>query len=382
MLLDHTSLLVAVGIAASALMVTLLISWLSARRDAYLLLWGGGLALALPAIALFGLEPPTFEPGYFLGGFLLLFASFSLIAAGAQDYRSGRVDIAMLSGLWAISTILTTIAFAFGYSGVGTIIGNLVCATYFGLTAREYWMGRAEARLPLITKTALYAGTALTFVGCALMLAIEGVVVLDARPANWAEDLNAVMLIVSLAGIGALALTLRQLRTAQMHRALALTDPLTGLLNRRAIFEAYGPGMPQPAAVIMLDLDHFKIINDTHGHGAGDAVLVAFAETLGDLVPPANRAARLGGEEFCIVVAPGSAPTEAAPLADRIRLALAARTATMGEHGAVTVSAGVAVPTTRSEDFETLLRRADQALYRAKSNGRNQVQGPLPRLVA
>lgn len=162
--------------------------------------------------------------------------------------------------------------------------------------------------------------------------------------------------------------------------ALARTDVLTGLANRRAFDEAaqreirravrYG----EPLALILTDIDRFKAINDTYGHHAGDQVLVNFAHTLRAAVREVDLVGRWGGEEFVILM-PGTALEEARRAAERMRQAVAAAPACLGEAAyAYTASFGVAAFTAAMPTLDDLLRRADQALYRAKENGRNRVE--------
>lgn len=179
-----------------------------------------------------------------------------------------------------------------------------------------------------------------------------------------------------------------QLLTAQRSlREQASHDPLTGLWNRAAILGlldrevARGGRDGRPVAVLMTDLDHFKSINDTHGHLAGDAVLRAAAQRLEAVVRPYDAVGRYGGEEF-LVVLPGCGTEEAATLAERLRRALADRPFDV-EAGelAVTLSVGVAVCEDGSPaDPVGLLGAADAALYQAKARGRNRVElaGPDP----
>ena len=163
--------------------------------------------------------------------------------------------------------------------------------------------------------------------------------------------------------------------TAQVE-LMAQTDALTGALNRRGM-ELLGAealrrafSVNQPAAVIMLDLDHFKQVNDSRGHAAGDELLRALAALCAGALRTEDVFARYGGEEF-VVVAPHTDLPQAALLSERMRLAIAeARFPVMGGAG-VTVSIGVAGA--REGDLETPLKSADAALYQAKQSGRNRV---------
>ena len=153
----------------------------------------------------------------------------------------------------------------------------------------------------------------------------------------------------------------------------AQTDPMTGLLNRRAMsvaLNAYATdGMP--VAVIAMDLDHFKRINDTFGHLTGDKVLIALAEVIRAGLRDQDRAFRVGGEEFIALLPTGSAE-KAGEVAERLRTAVARRLMP-DSVGRVTVSIGVALWPQDGESASEVIRRADEALYASKQAGRNRV---------
>ncbi len=161
---------------------------------------------------------------------------------------------------------------------------------------------------------------------------------------------------------------------------LALTDALTGLANRRAFQEALEAEVARvdrhgrPASLLFLDLDHFKAVNDTHGHAVGDEVLEGFAQVLKQGCRKGDLGARIGGEEFPVLL-PATARVPASLMAERVRRVVEARPLGRTVRVPVTVSIGLAT----TEDLpqppsaEELLRRADAALYRAKAEGRNRV---------
>jgi diguanylate cyclase (GGDEF)-like protein len=160
------------------------------------------------------------------------------------------------------------------------------------------------------------------------------------------------------------------------HRNDAVVDQLTGLLNRKALSTRI-PEIAQqsqltgvPVGLVVGDLDHFKDINDTHGHALGDAVLKGVAYVLRKQLRAFDLAYRLGGEEFLILL-PGSDSDNAAKLAERLRAAISAERLDGLE---VTMSFGVAA-SARGEafDYEPLFAKADAALYQAKEGGRDQV---------
>jgi diguanylate cyclase (GGDEF)-like protein len=164
-------------------------------------------------------------------------------------------------------------------------------------------------------------------------------------------------------------------------RELATTDMLTGLPNRRhflARLEEQHARLRrfefQHAAVLMLDLDFFKRVNDTHGHATGDAVLRHFAALIRAEIRQIDTPSRLGGEEFAILL-PGATPVAAMEFAERVRKKVAESPLSHDGHDiTVTVSIGIAAMNAADEDTDDALGRADAALYRAKQAGRNRVE--------
>lgn len=159
-------------------------------------------------------------------------------------------------------------------------------------------------------------------------------------------------------------------------RRQAVTDPLTGLANRRHFDEALRKQLAEqrPTALIMVDLDHFKAVNDTHGHPAGDQVLCRLADILGEAAPQGAVAARFGGEEFSLMLDCGLL-RDAMAMAEQIRGRIAQSPMELPEGGArinVTASFGVAMAYPGERPAQ-LIARADAALYEAKRGGRNRV---------
>lgn len=160
----------------------------------------------------------------------------------------------------------------------------------------------------------------------------------------------------------------------------ATRDGLTGLLNRRALGQRLADAVDEagrtgrPLSMVLVDVDHFKAVNDSHGHAVGDAVLVAVGHELAVATGPGETAARLGGEEFVLLL-PGATAREAALRADDVRTRCAGlRVPTDREPVRVTLSAGVAT-LTPGATADDMLRAADDAMYVAKDAGRDQVVG-------
>lgn len=169
-------------------------------------------------------------------------------------------------------------------------------------------------------------------------------------------------------------------------RRLADTDPLTGALARRRFLEVCARDWPrrpgQRACLLMLDLDRFKLVNDSHGHAAGDAALIAFVAACRSALSSLDAVGRLGGEEFAVLLVE-TGPEDAAVIAERIRATVAGNpVATEDGPIGITVSIGLAAAGP-GESFQSAMRRADAALYAAKRGGRNRVErAPSPEAEA
>ncbi|MEQ1770423.1 MAG: GGDEF domain-containing protein [Devosia sp.] len=254
---------------------------------------------------------------------------------------------------------------------------SLVNVGFCAGSVYELWRGREEAlpsRIPLL----------LVFVSFALlMLGRAGVAPFTPFPFGTLPAdglwLGAFMFIVfaHAAFAAVLFISLIRERREETQRNFAMSDPLTGLMNRRA-FQAYAERAArrrtsrQAMALLVLDIDHFKSINDRFGHETGDRMLAAFAQVAEDSVRPADQLFRMGGEEFCFVL-PDTSLADAIEVAERIRTGFERREMQSGAGAArTTVSVGIAA-TDHAIDLELMLAAADAAVYEAKARGRNRV---------
>lgn len=375
MMLDYNSLLLALGVSATCLAVTLMGSWFARRAETFLLTCTCGLVLVVSGIFVYSIYVSS--PGIVMGvaSFVLFQAGFAAIWGAGYQFRTNRLPLAGIL-IRALSAMLLPVgAMAAGYDGLGFIADNSSITLLLLATAHQYWRAKAEAPAPIMGITVLYTLTGISFALCAAVLIWDGKLVLGAAPNNWAEDLSLAVCIASMTGIGALSLALHQWRLAARHRQEAITDSLTGLLNRRALFDRHGERqMGSSTAVIIFDLDHFKSINDRHGHAAGDRVLKIFAGELAAHCRSGDTAARLGGEEFALVLKE-IMPGRAEMIAERIRRTFEEREIYIDDEVLkCTVSIGVAPGRAAPMDFDTMLSEADKALYAAKRAGRNRVE--------
>jgi diguanylate cyclase (GGDEF)-like protein len=167
-------------------------------------------------------------------------------------------------------------------------------------------------------------------------------------------------------------------KSAEEHaRQLASRDPLTGFLNRRTLTEAaeeiLSDAASLPASLLLIDLDHFKNVNDLYGHATGDALLRAVAEVIEDCMPASAHCGRLGGDEFAILLLGSAAePQAASEIADTMIRRLCQPIEVEGGVAQIGASVGIAMPDNQGGGSDGLMRRADIAMYEAKKNGRER----------
>ncbi|MGB3864534.1 MAG: GGDEF domain-containing protein [Xanthobacteraceae bacterium] len=197
-------------------------------------------------------------------------------------------------------------------------------------------------------------------------------------PADIFLDLNLIAAVIHISASGAFSLSLAYERSVAGLRETALRDRLTGLYNRWSI-EALPEivkrhGEQQDAALVLLDIDRFKSVNDTYGHAAGDAAIKHCADLIRATFHDDNFIARIGGEEF-IVLLPGKDIREAGRLAERLRRTMEAEPVVFQDRSIrLTASFGVSHGAADPQSFPRLLEKADKCLYRAKAAGRNRVE--------
>ena len=203
---------------------------------------------------------------------------------------------------------------------------------------------------------------------------------------HWRRDMGVVAALSSVLFAVAIGATLmvdrawrRQRRIAHLLETQAHTDPLTGLANRRHFFESADAELARsrryeaPLSLLMLDIDHFKEVNDAHGHRAGDRVLQKLAQTCLEVLRNVDVVGRVGGEEFAILL-PETASEGAVEVAERLRAAVEAAEVVREEGVPIRVTVSIGAATLAGNaNLDTLMSQADDALYDAKHRGRNRV---------
>ncbi len=350
--------------------------WFSAMRHLRALpWWSAGFALhgaGLAAIALRG-HIPDFLSINVGNTFALL--GIGLLTAGLQvlDRRVISAVILMPALLWSMGMLVPDISGQFWarcvlYQG---------CAAFSFATAAFTALSRPG---PLSMARKLLAGLQIVQMGFAL---VAMPLITQNRPQGF-QDMpqTPALAIISIFYI-ILCLVLAMRLVMEEHettlKKLAATDPLTGALNRRGFAAAFArmgsvsvPGHPM-TAIVHFDLDHFKKVNDLHGHAAGDAVLVAFSRILGHSSEKNGVCGRLGGEEFACAIRVASA-ADAVAFAGRARAALR-DTAIMHAETPIHVSAsaGISLSPAGTSTLDTMLSGSDRALYAAKHAGRDRI---------
>jgi diguanylate cyclase (GGDEF)-like protein len=260
------------------------------------------------------------------------------------------------------------------YQAAGTmLLSQVLCAVVAALTGGP--------RSPLLSLMVIPTAFVATRFRSRVCFAATGIAIALLVAATFASDPvttihhpgGLVTAVVLLVGVGAATQAL--FAAEVQHRRTALLDPLTGLLNRQGLeghFEELAEQarmMAAPISLLMCDLDHFKLINDLHGHATGDAVLRDAAYELRRRLRAFELIYRLGGEEF-LVVLPGASADRAVELADRLCEAIRE---CRPQNLDVTISIGVSTQCGGDLEFAPLFEAADRALYQAKAKGRNRV---------
>ncbi|WP_060513490.1 GGDEF domain-containing protein [Pseudomonas sp. NBRC 111124] len=287
----------------------------------------------------------------------------ALVRSGAQAIR-----------LAPLLVLLASLAFSIAFGGPGAIAFPIAALLWCAWTYSPFLV----SLLTLTAGSTLIVAVAQNLMHFSVPQSEPGVTTL------MSARLGIAMLVLGPLVVACVSQANRSL-LARLARQ-ATIDHLTGLLSRSAFTRRAHALLDSrqqhalPLTLMMLDIDHFKLINDRHGHAVGDQVLRQFARTLQDQLHDEELLARLGGEEFVIVL-PGQAPEQAKFTAERLRRAVQDLHTAQGDARLkITVSIGLAgcAADEFAPSLDELLARADQALYRAKAHGRNRVEQAEP----
>jgi diguanylate cyclase (GGDEF)-like protein len=380
MTLDTITLMMAGSVTTALAGLALFGVWTQLRHEMALLWWSAANIAYAAGIAVFAVGPTGTDLPAIVIGAMLSNAAAPMIWIGAVTFNRQKIPVAaMLAGLsvWLLIEAGAHAIFRNPYVGLtGWVVWLL-------LSAFELWRGRAEripAREPLIAFLVIHA---LVNAGGVYDVLAGDLQRDSVAPLNsWFGAILIEGIVYAMASAVFMAMLCKERETQKYMRA-ARSDPLTGIANRSALMESAERLFERsrkdgtPFSVIMFDLDHFKTINDIHGHRRGDDVLRAFAVTVRKILRPADSFGRYGGEEFTVILPKANVET-AHVIAERVRHAFAEQHRFLdGQRIDATVSGGVA-EAGAAPDFEDVLDAADQAMYQAKSLGRNRVERVEP----
>jgi diguanylate cyclase (GGDEF)-like protein len=373
--LDIGTLFVIASCVTSLLGIFLLFAYVQDRIPA-LALWGAAYLFGGFSGAIWRLGDQITPPLPASTPNVMLFIAVGMIWSAARLFHGRPISWGGMffgAGLWMASYSVPQFATS---PALRVLVSAVIVAVYTFLIAAELWR---ERRKPLIRRwpaifVPMLHGAIFLFPMAMASLSYD----LDGRLGSGWVGMFAVEVVLYVVGAAFIVLVLAKDRAVRAYKAAAATDVLTGLLNRRGFFEAAAAMMGAnrvtmtPVSVLAFDIDHFKKINDTFGHAAGDAMLQLFATVVRKTMRGGDIIGRVGGEEFVALLSGTMAETAVA--AERIRKAFAAATSGPNGHGIpATVSVGLACGSPHA-CIDTLIARADAALYRAKANGRNRVE--------
>ncbi len=378
--LDVNTLFLVTIYVEAILGLLLLFAWVQNLQIRAVAWWGSAHLLRAGSIALFGMYGSVSDLISIDLANALLLLSFGVTWTGARVFDGRPVLPAyLLAGpvAWLIVAHLPSFA---GDLELRFLLASGIVTTYTWLAAYEFWRGRSEplvSRWPAIFM--LFAHGALFLLRTPLFAILPWSSTSDVMGSVWLTVLSFEALLFTIS-IAFILLAMAKERTEYRHRTAAMVDPLTGLSNRRSFLQdgtelaKRHAANPCSTAVLLIDLDHFKSINDRFGHAIGDRVLQVFAESAKAILRSTDVIGRLGGEEFAAVLYDVSRE-KAVALAERVRATFAEVAGEVdGRPVGATVSIGVAVNGDTALDVGELLGQADQALYYAKERGRNRVE--------
>jgi diguanylate cyclase (GGDEF)-like protein len=359
----------------------LLFAWAQNTAITAVAWWGFAHLLRAASVTLFGLYGSVTDVISIDLANAILFTSFAVTWTGARLFDHRKPEFVLLfagAALWLVACRIP------GFSDtldLRALLSSGIITAYTFAAAFEFWRGRSEplvSRWPAICLLLAHGTLYLlrTPLGSLLPWLANNDTLLGSV---WLSVLSFEALLFTIA-IAFILLAMAKERAEYRHKTAAMIDSLTGISNRRAFLQAGEQHFkrqvnnPRPTAVMLLDLDNFKSINDRYGHAIGDQILETFAKVSSSCLRRIDLFARLGGEEFAALLH-DTARDRALAVAEQIRSAFAAATREVeGLPVAGTVSIGIVVAHDGMLDLSALLVQADHALYRAKHAGRNRIE--------
>jgi diguanylate cyclase (GGDEF)-like protein len=379
MVIDLPTLMIAGSFVSAISGIFLIFAWMQTDHAHGMLWWAAADLLLAAAIPMMASDGITADNPALVVAITLLNISPALIWASARAVNHRHVDFAIV-GAGAVAWLIAYAMPLFRESERAQVGLNLaIVAIFLTAAAYEFWRGREEkltSRWPLVILLALHSGfSAFGAIAAAFGgMAPSSLAVLY----GWFGFVHLETL-AFVVGTSIFTVAMARERNEIEHKIAAATDALTGVATRRAFYDrgeamvADSAKTDAPLAIVLFDLDGFKAINDTFGHGPGDEVLKLFGAAALKTLRNSDLIGRLGGEEFGAIL-PGASIGAAYVAAERIRVAFADNCSRLGAGNIkATVSAGIAQAQTGAT-LDTLVQAADLALYRAKLQGRDRVE--------
>jgi diguanylate cyclase (GGDEF)-like protein len=359
-------------IQAATLAVLLVAIWLHARDQRHFLWFGLGFGLQAVGLGMVGLRDQIPDLISVQVGNVLSLGGFVCWgrALCAFDGRKTPFYVGLPAAIWIVGNLVPELRAEFGYRMAIYDVAAAAGLVVLGILALKGNFSTERYRSMLAAVWFVQAGACLVFAYLATRI----------MPQSFNEMTLAIA--VSIVGLVSFVIAMTLVAKMMMDRseerlqALVRSDPLTGALNRRGFLDAYenllATAPTGVIALVVFDLDHFKQVNDVHGHQVGDQVLLEFVSVCSSLLPQRAAFGRTGGEEFAAVLLVKEA-RDAALFAETVRMALAEREIETGKDPIrVTTSIGIAVSPRATADFDRMTAQADSALYAAKAQGRNR----------
>jgi diguanylate cyclase (GGDEF)-like protein len=380
MALDLPTLFIITVFVSAVAGLMLLFSWLQNRNVQALALWGAAFIMGSVGVALVFARRDVPDVWSIAIANAIIAAAYGTMWSGVRSFEGHPTSVPLMLAGAAIWLLACQIDSFYAAPIARASLMSAIVIAYSALSSWELWRGRAEglmSRWPIIVLLLVHAAIFLVRIPLAgsVPLAMSSH---EIRIDWWTFVVfETVFFSISIAYLFG---GITRERIVLWHQHASLIDPLTGVSNRRAFLERGEKLLRRsrferrPAALLLMDLDKFKTVNDTRGHHAGDQVLIAFCGVAEAAIRPGDLFGRLGGEEFACLL-PGSPLDGGLDVAERIRRNFEATSLTIGgDTLSATVSIGVAISADQNKDLATLLMEADRALYRAKANGRNRVE--------
>lgn len=371
---DPHSLFVVNAISLAAFAVAFFFAWIKQRDKTYWLLWMWANVVLSGSFIVFAVVNRAHVTDFALANCLLILG-IALRQQAARVFFHRKTSV--LAPVIAV-TLTIAIYLAAPILGYGVVFGivNAVIMVQIALVVYELLRDRTES---LPSRWGLAFAYSVVAFSSALRI-VQGLFVnsdmMNLLPQDTLLTIHLLIASIHIVASGAFAISLAYERGISELRQMALRDPLTDLYNRRAFELTLAKMKPADGsfAMVILDIDHFKRVNDDFGHAAGDIALKRCANTLTRVFRKSDFIARIGGEEF-VAILPETTMAEAYEYAERARQAVEEDAF---EHGGdvvrLTISAGVCQATAEAGLSSDITRKADVSLYSAKNNGRNRVE--------